>query len=78
MTWRTIATAPEDGTSILVYPPTWPSKKAAIAEWDKDEYAKKPRPFWRRDDDLGQVTRSRACLPTHWMPLPEPPKENEN
>lgn len=72
--WGLITTAPKNGTSILVYPPTWPSKKASIAKWDKDEYAKKSRPFFRRDDDSGQVTRSRAVPPTHWMPLPEPPK----
>lgn len=74
VTWQPIATAPKDGTSILVYPPTWPSKKASIASYDRDSVAKNPKPFWKRDDDLGQVTRSRACPPTHWMFLPEPPE----
>lgn len=74
MKWQPIETAPKD-ESVLVYPPTWPTKRAAIANWNADEYAKKPRPFWDRDDDLRQVTKSRENPPTHWMPLPKPPKD---
>ena len=73
MEWQLIETAPKDGSAVLVYPPTWETRKAAIAEWDSDEYAKKPRPYWSRDDDMGRVTISRAKPPTHWMPLPPPP-----
>jgi hypothetical protein len=74
MTWQPIETAPKDGTHVLVYPPTWNNKKASIAAWSDDNCAKNPRPFWKRDDDLGQVSRSRSCETTHWMPMPEPPK----
>jgi hypothetical protein len=37
------------------------------------EYAKKPRPFWRRIDDNGRAHRSRDNPPTHWRPMPAPP-----
>lgn len=63
MTWQPIETAPKDGTLIL-------------AAWDKSQavsivsYAKEPTGgfFWLTDDDCFVST------PTHWMPLPEPPK----
>ena len=72
--WQPIETAPKDGTPVLVYPPTWAKAIASIAKWNKDEYAKKPRPYWRRVDDYGKVTISRDNPPTHWMPLPAAPK----
>ena len=74
MEWQPIETAPKDGTHILVYPPTWPGGSASIAFWNDDKYAKRPRPFWCRDDDFGRVTDSRQKSTTHWMPLPDPPK----
>lgn len=70
--WQPIETAPKDGTAVLVYPGTWSGRSASIAKWESDKYAKKPRPFWRRDDDMGRVTISRERSPTHWMPLPPP------
>ena len=75
MEWLPIETAPKDGTSILVWPPTWTGKAASIAKWDEDRYSKNPRPYWLRDDAFNRVTISREKPPTHWMPLPPPPKE---
>lgn len=75
--WRTIDSAPKTGESILVYPATWGGKNAAIARWDDNKYAKKPRPFWKRDDDFGRVSYSRQTPPTHWMPLPDPPSDDQ-
>lgn len=71
--WRDIETAPKDGTAVLVYPSTWDDRTCSTASWESDRYAKKPRPYWRRDDDLGRVNRSREALTTHWMPMPLPP-----
>jgi len=71
--WQPIDTAPKDGTAVLVYPGTWSGRSASIAKWESDKYAKKPRPYWSRDDDLGRVTFSRERPPTHWKPLPLPP-----
>ncbi len=71
--WQPIDTAPKDGTAVLVYPGTWSGRSASIAKWESNKYAKTPRPYWSRDDDLGRVTFSREHPPTHWMPLPLPP-----
>jgi hypothetical protein len=73
--WQPIETAPKDGIAVLVYPPTWQRMGAAIAVWDTDQCANKPRPFWRRIDDMGRTTTSRCNPPTHWHPLPEPPAD---
>ena len=73
--WQPIDTAPKDGTAVLVSPGTWSGRSASIAKWESDKYAKKPRPYWGRDDDLGRVTISREHPPTHWMHLPPPPSQ---
>lgn len=73
MEWQPIETAPKDGTAVLVYPATWNGRSAAIAIFNLDKYAKKPLPYWARDDDMGRVTCSRKNPPSHWMPLPDPP-----
>ena len=70
MQWQPIDTAPKDGTSILVCPGFWNAKTCSIARFDDDEYAKKPRPYWRRDDAFNRVGVNRDNPPTHWMPLP--------
>ena len=33
--------------------------------------------YWLETLDHSDVTWSGMCIITHWMPLPEPPKENE-
>ena len=71
--WQPIETAPKDGTAVMVYPPTWNGRSASIATWKRDKFAKKPRPYWDRDDDMGRVTISRELPTTHWMPMPELP-----
>jgi len=76
MSWKLIDTAPKNGESVLVYPPTWGGKTASIARWDDDHFAKKPKPYWRRDDDMNRASCSRSTPPTHWMPLPAPPDAN--
>jgi hypothetical protein len=71
--WKPIETAPKDGTSVLVFPGIWNNKNISIAKFDNDKYARKPKPYWSRDDDMNRVTNSRNNPPTHWMPLPDPP-----
>lgn len=68
--WQPIETAPKDGSHILVGGPWMPVCEVSwhkATDWDY--------PGWRCGrfgakgyDDLG------AYEPTHWMPLPEPPK----
>ncbi len=60
--WRDISTAPKDGTEVLVF---IPRRLGAL-------YAAASNPtgvqWWSR---LGEVK------PTHWMPLPSPPPDQE-
>ena len=73
--WQPIETAPRDGTTVLLYPPTWKSKTCSMGKFNPDKYCQKPKPYWNRDDDNGRVSDSRKAITTHWMPLPPPPKE---
>ncbi len=76
MNWQPIETAPKDGTHVIVWPPTWDGV-TSCAYWDDDKYAKRPRPFWKRSDDLNRVSISRGKQPTHWMPNIEPPTQTD-
>lgn len=71
--WQPIETAPKDGTVVLVYPGVWSNRTCSVARWDDDRSAKRPRPYWSRDD-TSSVTTCRNVPPTHWMPLPAPPE----
>ena len=60
--WKPIETAPKDGTDVLAYVP----------ETDQQFVI-----YWHQHDkcwayavcELGTI----YCIPTHWMPLPQPP-----
>ena len=75
--WQTIDSAPKDGTSMLVWPPLWTGGTISCAYWNTDKYSKKPRPFWKRLDDMGRVSLSRDTPPTLWQHLPPPPTLKE-
>lgn len=60
--WQPISTAPTDGTRILAWPCY--SRGVHVVAWG----GRRP-PCWR--DDRGRV----PVQPTHWMPLPPPPRE---
>ena len=75
--WRDIATAPKDGTYILVFPALLGAP--LVATWERS--GKVP------SEGIGHLGFWRAALtdeltpyqPTHWMPLPPPPsQEGEN
>ena len=79
--WQPIETAPKDGAEVLLYAPgrvtygAWskPSETPHITY--RDGFAPEPEyedfdPYWASWD--GGFTE--AHPPTHWMPLPEPPK----
>ena len=65
--WRTIESAPKDGTEIL----GWGGSGVDVWVFEVQKYHKHPRPFWHRL--FHGDAYDRACQPTHWMPLPEPP-----
>jgi hypothetical protein len=67
--WRTIETAPKDGTRILV---PYPRFKAQNNTNVPDEYEVQIV-YWKGNGwDLGWWKLHED--PTHWQPLPEPPK----
>ncbi len=79
MKWLPIETAPRgprelgrDGPSILLWSPLG-GGFAHVGQWDADLSAVRPRPFFVLDLPWSRAEQ-RANQPTHWMPLPEPPK----
>lgn len=71
--WKTIDTAPKDGSEILIY---------LGAPWNKPEKARWYEPWgnWQAGVIPSDPAREErfgigSAIPTHWMPLPEPPKE---
>lgn len=78
--WRSIETAPKDGTAILIWQP------------DKSRFDDKPRSgvqddnryaigYWRCEESSSKGSwgnrNSAEVHPTHWMPLPPPPSNSE-
>lgn len=70
--WQPIATAPKDGTTILLYGEGavtvggWMSAADQGAEPDEEYLI--AAGWWSLD--------LRDNAPTHWMPLPDPPSES--
>jgi len=74
MEWQPIETALKD-VDILLY-----TKNIGIVrgKWDDQEFHKNPKPYWSNDRCmLLGVGFVRNDQPTHWMPLPPPPKAKE-
>jgi hypothetical protein len=71
--WQPIETAPKERYKLLLL--AFPWCEPCVGYWDDDKYSSKPKPMWRACGlaHLG-VKHMRANPPTHWMPLPEPPK----
>ncbi len=66
--WMDIKDAPKDGTEILAY---WSESAVySIIAWyaNKDD---KDGGYWLDETEEGLL----LTLPTHWMPLPQPPEE---
>lgn len=64
--WQTIATAPKDGTEILI---SW-GHHVYLAKWHTDEMMQS---FWMFLPSLGETwNRWHNATITHWMPKPEP------
>ena len=77
MKWQPIETAPKDGTEILLLIPLdWQSSTIIEPRIGKGRYV---ATGWFTCEGwlnrLGQWVNEET--PTHWMPLPEPPKGKE-
>ena len=67
--WQPIETAPKDGTDILVY--VGPHQFAAWYHTDTESGCS----MWAISTDrCNEAISFSTFLPTHWMPLPKPPK----
>lgn len=67
--WRDIATAPTDGTKVLVYVPTAPAKPLLPLDgpFVAKYFAATPETGWWSANGL-------QIRPTHWVELPESPQ----
>lgn len=64
--WESIKTAPRDGTMVL-----GTNGRSVVSMWWDDRDSAFP---WAIVDGAGQINAWMEAAPTHWMPLPEPPK----
>lgn len=77
--WRPISEAPKLPEPGQYSPPIvrlWDGTRERHGYWNDDRYKKEPRPYWRYSDS-NAVTNDRANQPTHFMPLPQPPKTED-
>lgn len=78
--WLPIETAPKDGRLVLV---SFGSKGVRAVSWDTPfhDVADEDTGLWCVDDDkhgpypLRGYSHNTPTAPTHWQPLPNPPKE---
>lgn len=71
MTWQPIATAPQDGTEILL---ACDDGAVGAGFWDHAQAAWRAKPGWFWEMDRGDLgTAKNAFGVTHWQPLPEAP-----
>ena len=70
MNWQPIESAPKDGTGLLV---CWDCTPNPDADFPFDGYA---LATWNAEDEEWNDDGGGSLFadPTHWMPLPEPPK----
>jgi hypothetical protein len=67
--WQPIATAPKDGTEILIGAFERGVRGWFVVFWDEEAEGKTHH--WQTPDGIAY----HDGLPTHWMPLPKPPKD---
>ena len=81
MEWQPIETAPKDGTNILAwnYNPNYlVNPYIAWFGVDLNEADDRKKEWLTGDgDDFSTGHYFTPCQPTHWMPLPEPPKQEK-
>ena len=73
--WQPMETAPKDGTAILAWPicgggfysPEGEAQIAYVMRWEER------KSIWVEASGEEYM----QCSPTHWMPLPPPPKKGD-
>ncbi len=71
--WQSIESAQKDGTRADLWAKTW------LAEHDKFIGRRFPNCYWTNGDSMTNrraswVNLDSGWVPTHWMPLPQPPE----
>ena len=79
--WQPIETAPKDGTHILIVRAGEDKESIEITFWYQnfqDEYVPDKDGLYRKETILWiESWNGNGHRATHWMPLPEPPVEEE-
>jgi hypothetical protein len=77
MNWQKIETAPKDGTAILLYCGDG-RDRVSTAYWSKNSGYGNGPPDWQLCMPGGYAeTDDLPVKPTHWMPLPPPPIDED-
>lgn len=88
--WMPIETAPKDGTEILIWREDCgvlmgrycsANDLRSMSDKERDELNEESlfqEDWWGGDADGGGYRLEGAEVPTHWMPLPQPPKESKH
>ncbi len=71
--WQPIATAPKNGTHVLVIVMTSKEPRADIAHWNEGEWRAGTDDCWDDARGKGGEVLGYYADATHWMPLPAPP-----
>lgn len=66
--WKTIDSAPKDGTYILLFQPDALEPDMTVCAWFDD--------WWMACDGKNPELPLRGKQPTHWCPLPNPPEQS--
>ncbi len=75
MEWLPIESATKNGSYILL---SYGGERPVVGRWNDDRYARKPKPYWATDTSRLTGTRFlRKNDQIAWMPLPNPPKQDE-
>lgn len=71
--WRDIATAPRDGTRLVL----WDLSRAVFGSWRVDEGFSSKEPMWLDEsyNDYSCGFASNPLEPTYWMPIPPAPTD---
>ncbi len=69
MNWQPIETAPKDGTHLLLVAPERDFVRSG--RWSKTRHK------WLLDFAPNMASTAAHAMVTHWMPLPDPPKDGE-
>ena len=76
LAWQPIETAPRDGTHVMVFPDNrYGGHGWAVAKWGSGHFGGMPGEVRHLTGWISDGGFFMGPQPTHWMPLPEPPQD---